>query len=441
MAFFLRNVSTNLSILVIVTFTLLATTANTLAQSVPTQGLHGYWRFDEGSGTTAVDTSGNGYTATLSNALGWAAGQSGTALAPGASALVLRNAVLESPQLTFALWMKAEAAPVPYEGLAGKTSSENWNDGDGFYYVSSSEIRFFVNTWYQGVARAPIIPTTWNHLVGTYDGRTVRLYVNGVEGTATNFTGPFFHGGALLIGRLPGTSNRRHTIDDVHFYNRALSAAEVHSLYTASATLTDNIPPLRTNGTPSGALAAGTTQSTLTLSTNENATCKYGPLAGKSYDTLPNTFSTTGGLSHTVTVSGLQNGQSYTYYVRCQDSFSNVNADDFLLTFAITASSSSTTTPPVGSDPVPTTKRLTWIDSSDNEDGFKIERKVGTAGTYVRLAVVGVNTTTYTDTETVSGTVYCYHVQAFNTAGDSPFSNAACTTNPSTANVTSAPSP
>jgi hypothetical protein len=92
--------------------------------------------------------------------------------------------------------------------------------------------------------------------------------------------------------------------------------------------------------------------------------------------------------------------------------------------------------PPI---PAPTTKHLTWVDSSNDEDGFKIERKVGATGTFVRLAVVGVNTTAYADADTVSGTVYCYRVQAFNAAGHSPYSNEACSTNTSTAGFTSAP--
>ena len=77
-------------------------------------------------------------------------------------------------------------------------------------------------------------------------------------------------------------------------------------------------------------------------------------------------------------------------------------------------------------------KSLSWVDSSTNEDGFKIERKVGTTGTFVRLAVVRANTTSYKDADTTTGTPYCYRVQAFNAAGDSPFSNEACTTGQST---------
>ena len=73
-----------------------------------------------------------------------------------------------------------------------------------------------------------------------------------------------------------------------------------------------------------------------------------------------------------------------------------------------------------------TVKNLAWVDSSTNEDGFKIERRINTTGTFVRLAVVGANTTTYSDKDTLAGTTYCYRVQAFNAAGSSDFSNEVC---------------
>ena len=89
-------------------------------------------------------------------------------------------------------------------------------------------------------------------------------------------------------------------------------------------------------------------------------------------------------------------------------------------------------TPP----PVPTVRTLTWLDSATNEDGFNIERKaVGTTG-FVRLTVVGANTTSYQDTQIQSGVTYCYRIQAFNTVGLSPFSNEACTLNQSAAPAT-----
>jgi hypothetical protein len=95
------------------------------------------------------------------------------------------------------------------------------------------------------------------------------------------------------------------------------------------------MPPLRSSGQPTGGLAAGTTQTTLSLLTNENATCRYATTAGVAYGSMVNTFSTTGGTSQSTVVTGLISGNSYSYYVRCQDAAGNTNPDDFVITFSV----------------------------------------------------------------------------------------------------------
>ena len=66
--------------------------------------------------------------------------------------------------------------------------------------------------------------------------------------------------------------------------------------------------------------------------------------------------------------------------------------------------------------------RLTWTDNSDDETGFRIEHAAGPAG-FVQLAVVGANVTQYSDRNLARGVTYYYRVQAFNGAGESPWSN------------------
>lgn len=63
------------------------------------------------------------------------------------------------------------------------------------------------------------------------------------------------------------------------------------------------------------------------------------------------------------------------------------------------------------------TNAVTWIDNSDNETGFKIERKRGSLGEFEPVAIVGPNVTSFTDTPLRSGTGYWYRVRAFNAAG------------------------
>ncbi len=107
----------------------------------------------------------------------------------------------------------------------------------------------------------------------------------------------------------------------------------------------DTAAPVRSNGGPTGTLPAGTATATLSLATNEAATCKYGTVANTPYDSLTRTFATSGGQSHTASVA-TANGQTYTYYVRCSDTAANKNTDDYTITFGVGQGCTDTTWTP-----------------------------------------------------------------------------------------------
>ena len=69
-----------------------------------------------------------------------------------------------------------------------------------------------------------------------------------------------------------------------------------------------------------------------------------------------------------------------------------------------------------------TSAQLNWTDNSTNESGFRVERKTG-AGTYAQVAQVAANTTSYLDESLSSATTYTYRVYAYNSAGNSGYSN------------------
>jgi len=67
---------------------------------------------------------------------------------------------------------------------------------------------------------------------------------------------------------------------------------------------------------------------------------------------------------------------------------------------------------------------LSWSDNSSNEDGFRIERKIGDFGDYAEIAVVAPNVSAYSDAGLTPETQYYYRVRAFNAAeGNSYYSN------------------
>lgn len=99
----------------------------------------------------------------------------------------------------------------------------------------------------------------------------------------------------------------------------------------------DTTPPTRSGAQPAGALAAGTTQTAVGLATGEPATCRFATTPGVSYAAMTGAFTTTGGIAHSMTISGLIGGGNYAYYVRCQDTSANANLDDFPISFSVAA--------------------------------------------------------------------------------------------------------
>jgi hypothetical protein len=73
---------------------------------------------------------------------------------------------------------------------------------------------------------------------------------------------------------------------------------------------------------------------------------------------------------------------------------------------------------------------LRWTDNSFNEDGFKIERKEGSSGSYQPIGATFDGLTIFYDEDLSPLTTYYYRVKAYNGAGDSAYSNEASVTTP-----------
>ncbi len=200
-------------------------------------GVAGYWNFD-GSG---ADGSGNGNSATLQGGATLGGGHSGSGLTVNGSgqfATVPDSPSLEiSQSITIAAWIKPSARGTQYVVKKAGHSSV-----DGFELSLSNKGTVFVrfnetssgNTYrVDSSTNYPTNGNTWMYVVATYDGSTIRLYINGQEqaSKAANFT--------IATNDLPlsigagadGYRAMSGTIDDVLIANRALSGSEILSLY------------------------------------------------------------------------------------------------------------------------------------------------------------------------------------------------------------------
>jgi hypothetical protein len=205
---------------------------------VASSGPLSHWRFDSTSGTTVVDTTG-GRHGTLANGATWTSGRSGNAaLLDGVNDYVsLPTFDVSGSRLTITAWVRSTVFGADGQRFVAKASTLNLDDtywalsyGD----VGGPRLRFRLKT---GTATTELSASsgnlplnTWYHAAATYDGATMRLYLNGVEvgsmaktGTlATNMAVP------VNIGRSPDAS--RHmtgAIDDVRIYDRALTGGQI----------------------------------------------------------------------------------------------------------------------------------------------------------------------------------------------------------------------
>jgi fibro-slime domain-containing protein/RHS repeat-associated protein len=97
-----------------------------------------------------------------------------------------------------------------------------------------------VNLRAAAVSQTTITAGQFYHLVGTYDGHDIRIYVNGVlETTQPNsFELGYLDGKPLVIGGSgePFNGRVRGAVDEIQLYNRALSASEVQAVYNTGGT-------------------------------------------------------------------------------------------------------------------------------------------------------------------------------------------------------------
>jgi hypothetical protein len=216
-----------------------ATVAVTVSNTLPS-GLVAAIGFNESSGASSSDLSGNGHTATLVNAPAWVAGQYGNALSFNGTnnAVTLANpGTLDfgGSNFTIMLWAKRNAlGGTVQRHLFSKCHATLWQSGCKELYFYGNQLNF--GSYASGdVVSVSVADTNWHHyaVVFTRATNTVQIYLDGtLRTTATKNLEADNTAHLVTIGNHGGANPFSGLIDELRVYNQALTAAQVAALST-----------------------------------------------------------------------------------------------------------------------------------------------------------------------------------------------------------------
>jgi len=194
----------------------------------------GQWIFNQTSGTTVTDSSGNNNTATLVNSPTWATGNTGSngALSFNGSTQYLQasdSASLDpTSQITVGAWVNAAA----WSGNNRILQKADSGQDDQYRLLAQSGVLEF-DLHNVGTVTAPLPSVgVWHYVAGTYNGAVMDLYVDGQLVGSTSATASIpVTSGPLDIGTKPGsttaTDHFNGLLDQVEVDNNALTQAQI----------------------------------------------------------------------------------------------------------------------------------------------------------------------------------------------------------------------
>jgi hypothetical protein len=217
----------------------------TLPSDTLADGLVGHWRFDEGTGTVAHDSSGNARDATLfGTGWSWIAGRFGGAVHfGGIDQATVAAFPAATASFTVSAWVHVASSELSGAPITALLSTENgfggWSLNVGVTVMPSYGFGYPISAQARAVALCTCLaPDTWSHVAAVVDsGSTLTMYVNGAPTTTVPVAGPIPPGDTTLyMGRwyAPGR-NVTGALDDVAVYSRALVAEEIALLASAPA--------------------------------------------------------------------------------------------------------------------------------------------------------------------------------------------------------------
>jgi hypothetical protein len=192
----------------------------------------GQWNFEEGTGTTAKDTSGNNNNGTLTNGPTWAAGKMGTGVNfDGVNDHVDVVNSISLSDGTWESWIKPTATN--YGGSGGYIIEGSGTWWQLYLNASSNLVATFVVAGNNKTAtgNTALSAGKWYHVVMTINNtdKYIRIYINGKQDGSYNFSGTFSALVPACIGYMCGAGNSYYqgVIDQVRIYPYARTPAQV----------------------------------------------------------------------------------------------------------------------------------------------------------------------------------------------------------------------
>lgn len=196
------------------------------------------WGFDEGTGTTARDSSEHNLPLTISGGGTWVTGHSGgTAIAnSGAGGATGTNWTSLSIPVTIMCWTRptdlTAGTSRPLIGVWSGTDSSTstqialWAQRGDFSTPNVLQGNVRVDGGLVAINHTALALNTWVHVALSFDGTTIRLFRDGIEVNTISNTG-IINTGTYNFLVVPSTTNAQ--VDDVRVFNTALNAAQVTS--------------------------------------------------------------------------------------------------------------------------------------------------------------------------------------------------------------------
>ena len=207
-------------------------------------GLQAKWLLDEISGNLGHDLSSNNNNLTFNGTPTWEPGFLNNCANLAGSKFGTPSIVIKTAQITYAGRLYLPAYPSSFGTFIGRNGNAS-EPISAIYIDDSGNIQFYINQGSGpiGLSGPVVALNTWTFIACTFDGTTMRIYVDNVEvasevhaGSIDTVTDSYMGVGGISNGYMLDGGAK---VDEIRIYDRALTTLELTSLYNNTPIVVD----------------------------------------------------------------------------------------------------------------------------------------------------------------------------------------------------------